>query len=296
MSEPEQLRVAYVVTAHRNPAQVVRMVRRLAVPGTAFILHVDAKSEPAVEAEIKAGLVDVERCHFLEPRPVRWGHVSLLRAVLRALGAMPDLDLDPDQTVVATGQDYPLRDPEWIATELSARADRAHVLYSALPNMEWWPNDRGGLDRLERAYVWVPRRGMIKTPLRRRIPHGWKPYGGAANLTLGRPQRQYVQRLLVEDRRAVRFFGLANTADETFFQTVLMNSPLRDSIFNDHLLFARWQEGANHPDVLGVDDLDEVLASQAFFARKFDETHDPEVLDELERRVDAVGASPPGAP
>lgn len=292
MSGSERLRVAYIVTAHRNPAQVARMVRRLAVAGTAFLIHVDRKADPAVARGIREGIEGVPRCHFVEPLSVHWGHVGLLRAVLRGLAAMPGLGLDPDQTVLATGQDYPIRDPEEIASRLAAASERAYLLYSELPNLEWWPNDRGGLDRLERVYLRLPRRGMVRTPLRRRIPHRWTPYGGAANLTLGRPHREYLQRLLGEDRRAVRFFSRVNMPEEEFFQTVLMNSPLRDSVVNDHLLFARWGEGANHPDLLGPEDLDEVLASAALFARKFDSERDPQVLDELERRIDAAAPRP----
>jgi len=281
-----EIRVAYIVTAHKHPQQVARMVRRLAVPGTAFLIHVDRKADPSVERGIRSGIAGFENVHFLDRQPVHWGHFSLLGAIVRALAAMRDLGLDPDQTVISTGQDYPIADPEAIARRLSSESELAYVLYSALPNMDWWPSDRGGLDRLERVYLRMPRRGMVRTRLKRRIPHGWRPYGGGANLALGRPHREYVQDLIASDPRAVRFFRRGNTPDETFFQTVLMNSPLRDSVVNDHLLYARWQQGANHPDLLGIEDLGEALASSALFARKFDSEHDPEVLDELERRVE----------
>lgn len=287
MSGPEQLRVAYILTVHRNPAQVARQVRRLAVPGTAFLIHVDRKSDPSVSATIRAETAAVEHCHLIEPQTIHWAHVSIVQAVLRGLTLLDRLGLDPAQTVLGTGQDYPIVAPEAIAARLGSEPESAHMLFAPLPQLEWWPNDRGGLDRLERAYVRLPRWGMVKTRLRRRLPHGWQPYGGAASLSLGRPHREYLRRLVDEDRKAIRFFNHVNVPDENFFQTVLMNSPLRDSVVNDHLLFARWQEGANHPDLLGVDDLDEVLASQALFARKFDSDQDPEVLDELERRVDA---------
>jgi len=280
------IRVVYVVTAHKHPEQVARMVRRLAAPGTAFLIHVDRKSDPSVERGIRDGVAGVDKALFLDRQPVHWGHFSLLGVVLRALTTMRELGLEPDQTVIATGQDYPIAGSEEIARRLSAEPEIAYVLHSALPNMDWWPGDRGGLDRLERVYLRAPRRGMVRTSLRRRIPHGWRPYGGAANLTLGRPHRDYIQDLIASDPRAIRFFRRANTPDETFFQTVLMNSPLRDSVVDDHLLYARWQQGANHPDLLGVEDLDEALASSALFARKFDSGHDPEVLAELERRID----------
>jgi hypothetical protein len=271
---------------HRDPAQVSRLIHRLAVPGTAFAIHVDAKSGAAVEDPLREATADVANVHFVDSRPVYWAHYSLLDSILRSLAALRDLGLDPDQTVTTTGQDYPLLAPEEVARRLSADADRAFVQHSKLPNLDWWPNDRGGLDRLERVYVRFPRRGMVKTPIRRRVPHGWQPYGGSIGMCLGRPHREYVVDLLARDRSLRRHFRHANLAEEWFVQTVLMNSPLRDSVVDDNLLFTRWQPLANHPDVLGVADLDEALSSGKLFARKFDPTRDPEVLDELERRVD----------
>src|SRR5204862_76690 len=53
--------------------------------------------------------------------------------------------------------------------------------------------------------------------------------------------------------------------DESFVQTVLHNDPsLR--VCNDDLRFARWQPASSHPDVLGLRDVDAVLASGTLFA------------------------------
>jgi len=291
----EPMRVAYLIGAYRLPEQTARLVRRLAVPGVAFVIHIDRKSDPAVEAAVREGVAGVPNCHFLDPQPVHWAHWSVVEVTLRGLSALHELGLDPAQTVPLSGQDYPVAPPEGIAARLDAEPEIARVRHAALPKLDWWPNDRGGLDRFERYWLRLPRRGMTKTPLRRRIPHGWAPYGGAANCMLGRPHREHLLRLLDRDRRAVRFFRHANVPDEIFFQTALMNSPLRDSVRADNLLFARWQEGANHPDLLGVGDLDEALASPALFARKFDGEHDPDVLDELDRRLDREGSGGPAS-
>ncbi|MEX2108314.1 MAG: beta-1,6-N-acetylglucosaminyltransferase [Solirubrobacterales bacterium] len=289
---PSRPRVAYIVVAHKNPGQVARLVRRLAVPGTAFLIHIDRKAGAAVERAVREGTEGVEACHFLKPQRVHWAHFSQTEVALRALLALGDLGLDPGHTVLSTGQDYPIKSPEEIASRLSAESELAYVLHSSLPNMDWWPTQRGGLDRLERIYVRLPRRGLVKTPLRRRIPHDWKPYGGAANWMLGRPHRQHLQHLLRSDRRTIGYFRRTSNADELLFQTVLMNSPLRDSVVNDNLLFARWQDGANHPDLLGLGDLDEMLASPALFARKFDSERDPGVFDAIDEQLKLNSAEP----
>ena len=70
---------------------------------------------------------------------------------------------------------------------------------------------------------------------------------------------------------------------EAFVHTVLANSGLR--LANDHRRYAVFDPPSSpSPRVFGLDDVDEVLASGADFARKF---ADLRVLDAIDRRIDA---------
>jgi hypothetical protein len=125
----------------------------------------------------------------------------------------------------------------------------------------------------------------VALPLRRRIPGGLAPYGGGAYWCFARPLVDYVQRFVTTSRDYVRFFEHVLIPDELFFQTLIMNSPLRDSIVNDNLRYLDWSREPA-PAVLGVGDLDRMLRSDKLFARKFDETVDRDVLDRLDEAID----------
>jgi hypothetical protein len=73
--------------------------------------------------------------------------------------------------------------------------------------------------------------------------------------------------------------------DESATATIVCNAPeLRVELHDLHHI--RWTRRATgHPDVLGVADLPELLASPAHFARKFDVAHDVEVLDRLDQVI-----------
>ena len=71
--------------------------------------------------------------------------------------------------------------------------------------------------------------------------------------------------------------------DEIFFQTLVLNSPHRDSVVDANLRYIDWPG----PRVLRADDLDALLGSGMLFARKFDETVDAEILDLLDHQIDA---------
>ena len=79
----------------------------------------------------------------------------------------------------------------------------------------------------------------------------------------------------------MRFFERVLIPDELFFQTLIMNSPLRETVVNDNLRFLDWSREPA-PAVLGVHDLDRMIESGKLFARKFDVTVDADVLDRLD--------------
>jgi hypothetical protein len=59
-----------------------------------------------------------------------------------------------------------------------------------------------------------------------------------------------------------------------------MNSPLRDTVFNDNLRYIAWTtKGSSHPALLTIEDKDSLLASSKLFARKFDTELDEQILD-----------------
>ncbi len=74
---------------------------------------------------------------------------------------------------------------------------------------------------------------------------------------------------------------------ESLFATVLANDP-RISIGPAPRMLA-FEDGAPHPRTFATPDLDKLLASGMHFARKFDESVDSRVLDQLdEARADTV--------
>jgi hypothetical protein len=81
----------------------------------------------------------------------------------------------------------------------------------------------------------------------------------------------------------VRHYRRTLIPTESFAHTVLgATAGMRLSA--DTRRFSVWAPGAHRPDVLGLGDLDRILASGADFARKFDMTVDAAVLDALDAR------------
>ena len=136
-----------------------------------------------------------------------------------------------------------------------------------------------------------------RLPFRRAFPEGLRPFGGGAYWSLSRECIEYVSGFVAERPDVVAFFRRVDIPDEIFFHTILMNSPLRDTIVDDNLRYIDWERG-RRPAVLEARDIDALRASPKLYARKFDVHQDESVLDLIDRellhdevRAEAAGTS-----
>lgn len=88
-----------------------------------------------------------------------------------------------------------------------------------------------------------------------------------------------VELLVSKQRYIARHFGHGFCADEIYKQTIIWNSPLRDSIYDKtlspegNLYHIRWTEGSAHPHTFTQADEQELRQSTMLFARKFDDRY-----------------------
>ena len=274
-------RIAYIVSAYKLPAQLERMLRRLQGPGVTFAVHVDRKTRRPVWDEMVARCRDLD-VSWLPRHRSQWGGFGHVRATLKGLDHVVGNGVPFDYAVLLTGQDYPLRPHAEIARTLGDAGGRSFMRHIELPWEHWGP--RGGLDRLEDWHVITYRRLHLALPLRRRIPGGLRPWGGSAYWCLERSLVHFVHGFLRENPDYVRFFEHVFVPDELFFQTIVMNSELRDTVDNDDLRYLDWSREPA-PVVFRRGDLPALVGSGALWARKFDETVDAAVLDALDRHL-----------
>ena len=115
--------VAYVVLSHRNPPQVLRLVRVLAEGPSAQVLvrHDGRRSAlPPAAIEAAGGRAIEDDIDF------EWGGPSQLELILACLGDARRR-LDPDWTLILSGQDYPLRRMAEIEADLDRSESDARI-------------------------------------------------------------------------------------------------------------------------------------------------------------------------
>jgi hypothetical protein len=286
------LTIAYLIRAHHRPTQLARLVRRLARAGASFYIHVSAQTSAETYGAMRAGLDGAANVHWTPRVKTHYGGFSLLEATLVGLAEIGRADLLPDYTIMLTGQDYPLKTADAIHGFFEDQAGKSFMRHFALPSDDAWRQENGGLDRIRYWHFEkiAYRTRQLRIPfVKRRFPRGFQPYGGSALWALSADCLRYVNDFVAKETSFVRFFRHVFIPDETFFPTIILNSPLRETIVNDELHYVEWPGGAR-PATLGSDAFPKLIASPKLFARKFDVEYDSRILDMLDRHALAAGS------
>lgn len=294
--------IAFLVVSHRNPGQVLRLVRALREgEETAVLVHHDQRREPLEAADVqRAGgrLVDYGLA-------VEWGNAAYMEVILSALAELAG-GIDPEWVVVVSGQDYPLRPLRDFERHLAATPH--HALLGDLweldlscappaPRREFYLRYRYRHYTPPRPIAEVLARALGPGAYLRELPVGrerrvgirplWHPFGPGLRCHVSSDwitlERRAVRAVLDFERsrpRVMRHYRRTIIPSESVFATALANDPSISVGVASRLL--GFEPGSPHPRAFRAPDVAGLLSCGAHFARKFDERSDPRALDLLD--------------
>ncbi len=286
---------AFIILAHKNPFQVERLIKRLDDGVSSFFIHYDKKSL-AIEnlrfSELEG------RIDWLEGLQTDWGGFNIVQATVNGLKAILSKKKEFEKIILLSGQDYPIKNNEFIDLYFSTSSYKVFLDYTIIPNYKRW-KPRGGMYRIDSYYLGLKKHEKLRAKtlnlLTKLIPAfgrkqpGMIPYAGSQWWTLDMASLKYILQFLEDNPLYTRYHKYTFAPDELFFHTILLNTSdfkLRNSIKNDNLRFMKWEDSTtSHPDVLTVTDIHSIFKSQALFARKFDLSVDNRVCDLIDAHL-----------
>jgi hypothetical protein len=277
------MRLAFIVSGYKRPDLLTRLVR--ALDGRPCAIHIDAKSQ--IFSEVVEALKGIPNVHFLPRHNCHWGMFGHVEASLEGLRWFRGTDCD--YALLLTGQCYPLRTISSIESCLSALNGMSIIDYHSFPYSRW---EKGGWSRVDRFHVHAFGRRWRIRPWRRQLPSGHHAYGGGSYWCLSRASAEYVLDFIDKHPNYIQFFRRVLIPDEIFFQTILVNSPLRDTLINDTIHHIEWTLHQPSPAILTS--ADSAFASGKWFARKFEDQSVLDIIDE--RRAENSYLRPSIAP
>ncbi|MDD3876100.1 MAG: beta-1,6-N-acetylglucosaminyltransferase [Bacteroidales bacterium] len=110
-------------------------------------------------------------------------------------------------------------------------------------------------------------------------------YGGSQWWSICRKHAEYIINYHDNNKKIIDFFRYTMLPDETYIQTILLNSEYKKDVINNNLRHINFEGNTFHPQIITTNHLQELKCSDAFFARKFDEKTDTNIIELIEREL-----------
>jgi len=286
---------AYIILAHKNEQQVQRLIDTLDDKNSMFFLHVDRKVSIT---GFKKLFDNDSRVYFVQRVKTEWGGFGLVDATLNAMYDVRKSG-DFDKIILLSGQDYPIKSNEEIDQYFQGSKYNIFMDHFPLPNhRKWGPG--GGMYRVNKYFFglsWIKKYLAKATNflatfipfLNRKLAKGIEPFSGSQWWAMDMHALNYVLDYVAAHPEYVNFHKHTFAPDELFFQMILLNCEdvsLRNNIANDNLRYMKWKTSdIAHPEILKVNDLDDIGESNALFARKFDTGVDEDVINVIDDQL-----------
>lgn len=280
------MRIAHLIMVHKNAAQVERLLFALRHVDADFYIHLDLKADMADYQYLAA----LPRVQFITARiSARWASFRFVEAIVGSVREVLASGEHYDFINLLSGQDYPIKPIASIHKALSQQVG-ASFLSVEPEGSPWW---QGAIQRVEKYHsVYFEFKGQYQLQRlanmllpKRHFPLPYTLYGSADGSwwTMSAACASYLVRFIDEHPEICQFGRFTWGSDEFMIATILMNSPLKETIINDNHRYIDWSAGGANPKVLALADADALARSPKWFARKFDVDYDAKILDYVDR-------------
>ncbi|PSR56851.1 glycosyl transferase [Adhaeribacter arboris] len=282
------MKVAHLILTHNQPRHVERLIKQLLYADDAIFIHVDKKADLSSYHSLKS----YRNVFFINNRvAVDWGSYNVVEATLNSFQEMLHASGQYQYFNLVSGADYALQTAGTIHQFLEAHPGKAFMSYQLIN--EEWPE---AIPRITEYHFnnyrfpgkYLLQKIMNKVLAKRTMPNGLIPVGRSQWFTISTNCVQYILEYWAAHPALRRFTKLTWAPDEFIFQTILYNSEYRKVMVNDNLRYIDWSEGKASPKTFTLKDKNQLIASDKFYARKFDLENCGAILDYLDQKLALV--------
>ncbi|RQO31009.1 glycosyl transferase [Taibaiella sp. KBW10] len=280
--QPPKIKIAYFIMAHRLSKQFRRLFNAIYHPNNIYLVNIDKKADQITKEQIGSFLSKFSGIHVLENQTVVWGGYSMVQAELSGMRYLLKQETQWDYFINLSGQDYPLKSQKIIGEFLAEHKGTSYLKYAnqILTRPET-------LNRIENHFSEIDG-AMSVTTHKRKYMDGVVPYIGGQWMMLTRDCCEFLCGS-EEVKKFKEYYKNTLIPDESFFQTVLMNSSFKGTLVNDDMRAIIWIPDGDiklRPKTFTNEDLGFLKKGNNLFARKFDDNVDANVIGGLKAYFD----------
>lgn len=252
------MKIAYLIFAYKNPKLIKKTVEYLSGKDASFFIHIDSKIAIDQFESIRG-----ENIFFTDKRiRVYWAEFSGIEAILLLIRQALAAPQHHDYFVLLSGSEFPLRSRDYIHNFLEMNRGREFITMMKMPapgkplsriNTLRFPSTRPILRFVFRA---LAKMGLAQRDYRKHLD-GLEPYSGLTWWALSNEACQYLVEFTQRHPKLMNFFENIHAPEETFFHTILGNSPFK-SRMRRNLVYEDWSGpgGRAHPEMINAKHLE----------------------------------------
>lgn len=281
---------SFVVTAYKDFENLSRIVKRLS-PDFNIFIHVDSSSTSITDEDIKQ-LNSMANVYVEKRLEISWGSYKHLLAILSLSRRALSFTSAKGYIHLISGQDIPIRSNK----EFLSFFDNNTSIYMDCRTLDEMEPHQLKMFQIKNHFwkynYWnkcVHLLRDIDTWFQRKFIFLNDNFGGVKNVAQGLvwmslpcDAARYVLDYLESHPAFLKDIFCAQIPEEFVFQTVLVNSPFKENINQNNLRYADWsRRNGSLPAYLDLSDLNKIVNSECFFARKIDSKIAKELLKQL---------------
>lgn len=256
------MQIAYLILAYNNFDHLRRLINALDTPECKFYIHIDKRSQMP---DIKS-----DNIFFIGRINSYWSTFNCVRATIRLLRmAIKD---DNDYFVLISGSDYPIVSNDEIQKRFQRRGEFMWLQkYNRQTPISYYKYfyficERRSSSFKTRFYNRIERI-LRRLKIKKRILPNL--YVGSTWFALTRDCVKYVLHDIDHNKKWVKFFKYSRFPEESFFVTIVGNSPFKEKIIQ-HINYTDWNE-KNQLEIIRKEHIPIMKRSEFLFARKFND-------------------------
>ncbi len=281
-------KICFLILAHKNQNQLMRLINHLKNDFDIYI-HIDKNSNINFKSFDNVRIYKKINVHYAE--------FSQITATLFLIKEAYKNNYD--RYCFISGQDLPLKNNNYIQNFFDSNLDKEYMCYLQINsfkdnkvfsfphyNRVKYYNFEGASRKFLHASIrdFISNLNITKKKVKYDIYYGSQWWNLTNNAV------EYILSYLNKDKYFINQFKNVWGSDEFFFQSILLNSELKNSCINNNLRYIDWSEQkGSSPKTFKITDYDMIKNSinNNLFARKFDENFDNDIIDKLYKDLES---------
>ena len=277
------MRFAILIITYTSAAQTVRLVDKMSNGDFDFYIHLDKK----IDINTHSALFNRPNVFFVNDRvDVKWAGYTIVEAAFHGIRQIMASGIKYEFINLLSGQDYPVKSAAYISDFLSINIGKQ--LIKCWDFETEWTEALGRVEKYHFTDVVFKGRYILQRIIntlieKRKAPGGLHFYGTNSTFWTLTPEcALYVANYVENNATLRRFLKYTWGSDEFVFQTIIMNSPYKDTVINNNYRYIDWSAGGSRPKTLTADDYEKIIATDDIFGRKFSVEIDEKILDMID--------------